>query len=162
MYILDVKTNLASFIIPSGAGNTVTIFSEFSVIPEGSSTPQLTIGKTGDIVLGDPNSTSNNVIVNAGMSTSFRQLTDPDTEYLMTKNDYAIEVISDTYNVIRLPSALDIGGRTYVISRGSNNNNLSVRTQVNENIDTRTQILLKRKNDHIKVSSNGIDSWYVI
>ncbi len=161
MYVLDTKTNLGSQVIPVGSTQLVTVYSEFSVIPSGSTTSQLAVYNTGDIVIGDP-ATVNNVAIAGGVTSSFIQLTNSNTSYLLNDNDYAVEVISDTYNAINLPSASGIGGRTYVISRGSNNNNLVLNAQSGENIDTRSQIQFKKKHDHIRIMANGQDSWYVV
>jgi hypothetical protein len=102
------------------------------------------------------------LIINSGIDFNFKQIIDTETNYLLTDSDYAIEIISDTYNTITLPSALNIGGRTYIISRGSTNNNLILQAQIGETIDSRNIIQLKRINDHIKVMSNNISEWYVI
>ena len=162
MYILDIKTNLASIIVPTNNDSRVTIYSELEVIPENFSQPQLAIYNSGQIALGNSAVEGSNIVINAGSNVNFKQIFGNNTDFPLTINEYAIEIISDTYNTVTLPSALNIGGRSYLISRGSNNNNLVVRCQPGENIDTRNQIQLKRKNEHIQVMANGQDSWYII
>lgn len=161
-YLIDRKATIGSYVIPVTGTNQVNVFSEFAVSPINADI-QFGVFTNGDIQLGytAPGS-NNNIIINSGIDFNFSQVTGTDTTYLLTQNDYAIEIISDTYNTVLLPSALGIGGRTYIISRGSNNPNLVVRTQNGENIDTRQEIQLRRKNDHIKVMANNIDSYYVI
>ena len=162
MYILDQKSNLGSVIIPVGADNIVTVLAEFEVIPPPLTASQFSIRNNGDIAIGDPNST-NNVILNTGLKLNFRQLTGTDSDYLLTSDDYMLEVASDTYNTITLPSALGKGGISYVVSRGSTvNNNLVLRAQINETIDSRTQLSLVAAGDHIRVISNNIDTWYIV
>lgn len=158
-YILDDKTNLGYIVIPNGPNNKITVFSEFEVKPQTATEPYLGVYNDGTINIGGPNS-SNNLIIEAGIDFDFKQIYGTDTNYNLTENDYAIEIMSDTYDTITLPTALNSGGRTYIISRGNNNNNLVLKAQTGENIDTRNEIPLKRKNDHIKVMSNGIDSYY--
>lgn len=70
--------------------------------------------------------------------------------------------MSDSYNTVTLPSALNSGGRTFIISRGSNNNNLVIKAQPGETIDSRQELPLKRKNVHTKLISNDQNLWYVI
>lgn len=162
-YILDQKKNLGAFVIPVGASNKITTFGEFDVIPSGSTTSQFNVASDGTIQIGDSNNvTYNNLILNAGVNFQFRQITDAGTNYLMTNNDYAIEIISATYGSVTLPSASGIGGRTYIISNGSTNTALLVKSQIGDFIDKRTTINLKRINDHIRVQSNNIDEWYII
>ncbi len=160
-YILDDKTNLGYIVIPNGPNNKITVFSEFEVQPQTATEPYLGVYNDGTINIGGPNS-SNNLIIEAGVDFDFKQIYGTDTNYDLTENDYAIEIMSDSYNTITLPTALNSGGRTYMISRNSDNNNLVIKAQSGENIDSRTEIQLKRKNVHIKLYSNNIDSWYVI
>jgi hypothetical protein len=158
-YILDDKRNLGYIVIPNGPNDKITVFSEFEVKPQSATEPYFGIYNDGTINIGGPNS-SNNLIIEAGVDFDFKQIFGLATNYNLTENDYAIEIMSDSYNTITLPTALNSGGRTYVLSRGSNNNNLVVKAQTGENIDSRQEIHLKRKNDHIKIYSNNIDSWY--
>ena len=105
----------------------------------------------------------NNVtnITDAENIIDFKQIIGIDTIYYLTPADHAIEIISDTYNIVQLPSAVGNGGRLYTICRGSNNNNLVLKAATGDTIDTRTQLELKRKNDHLEIMCNGIDSWYI-
>lgn len=158
--IIDDKRNLGSLVIPVGNNNNITVYSEFSVIPTGYTITQFEVLNNGNITLGN-NTTNNNLIINAGIDMDFKCIIDGGTNYILSENDYAVEIVSDTYTSVTLPSANLIGGRTYIISRGSNTV-ISLTAQVGENIDSRTSILLKRKHDHIKVMANNEDSWYVI
>lgn len=162
-YILDdEKNNLGSTIVPIGTDNVVTVLKQFAVDPMANGVGYFNVTNTGDIHIGNP-IVKNNLFLNTGVDFNFMQITDTTlTNYTLTQNDYAIEIITDTINTITLPTARNTGGRTYIISRGSNNNNLILQTQLNENIDTRMQISLTRKYVHLKVMSNGQDSWYVV
>ena len=162
-FLIDDKTNLGRYVIPTGAGNIISVYNEFEIVPTGTTNKQFRVLSDGTIVLGkdDPN-TYNNLIINAGINTNFRQLTDAGTNYLMTNNDYSIEVISNTYNSVTLPAALGIGGRTYIISKGSTNPSFVVIAQPGDKIDGVSQIALKRTHDHFQIQSNGVDEWYII
>jgi hypothetical protein len=163
-YILDNKTNLGSIVIPVGVVPVITVYSGFSINQMQNSTSYFNVSTNGTINIGSADSTVyNNVIVTSGIDYHFSQITDITlTDYLLTKNDYAIEIIADSINTVTLPTAVGNGGRTYVVSRGSDNNNLTLQCQAGENIDTRSQILLSRKHVHLKLMSNGQDSWYII
>lgn len=161
-YILDNKTNLASMVLPVGNGNVVTVYNSFTVNPLQNGTTYLNIDSTGLIQLGDPNS-KNNVLLYASLDFRFLQIFDTTIQdYQLNTDDYAIEIVSDSINTITLPTSLDSGGRTYIVSRGSNNNALIIRAQPGENIDTRQSLQLSRKHVHLKVMSNGQDSWYIV
>jgi len=161
-FLLENKNSLGRYVIPTSS-NGITVYNPFSVIPSGNLDKQFSIDSGGIIEIGNPNNDNyNNIIFNAGINNAFKQLTDNGADYLLTNNDYFVEVISTTYNYVTLPLANNIGGRTYIISNGSTNINLVVRTSGIDNIDGRTQIALKRIHDRIKLQSNGIDNWYVI
>lgn len=161
-YLLDIKKNLGSFVIPTGTDNQVTVFKDLLVNPTGNNDSYFSVLNNGDVIIGDSSTlTYNNLIINAGLNLGFKQITDTNANYLMTDNDYSVEIISDTYNTVTLPLANGIGGRTYIISRGSNNNNLIVQAQPGDLIDGRNIIQLKRINDHIQIQSNGINDWYM-
>ena len=161
-FLIDEKNDLGSFLIPTGAANDVTSFSAFYVQPPGFTDPIFSVEDSGDIILGDPlNPTP--IVINANVQYKFTQLSGTDANYLLTTDDYAIEVMSNTYNTITLPTATGIGGRTYVISRGSTtNNNLALVAQGGENIDGRSSILLPQQGDHLMVMSNDLVSWYIL
>lgn len=157
-YLLDDgKNNLASFIVPIGTTNVVTVSHDFSVIPGTATTPALSISSTGA-----SGGAANNLTLNSGVNFNFQQIIASGNNYMLSQNDYAIEIISDTYNLITLPICSKIGGRTYIISRGSNNNNLTIVCQPGDNIDTAQSINLTRKYDHVRLMANGINTWYII
>lgn len=160
-FLDDEKANLGSLVIPVGVVPVVTAYSGFSVIPDGSTDSIFNVVSGGNIGIGN-SGTDNNLVINSGTDVRFTQITDNLLSYTLTKNDYAVEIMADSINTIILPSALNIGGRTYIISRGSNNNNLILQCQPNDNIDTRPQINLSRKYVHLKIMSNGQDTWYII
>lgn len=163
-YILDNKTNIASMVIPVGDAQVVTVYNSFTVNPvkESTGTTFLEINSTGIIRLGNPDA-QNTVKLYSSLDVHFTQVVDTTlTDYQLNRDDYAIEIMSNTINTITLPTAMGSGGRTYVISRGSDNNNLIIRSQPNENIDTRQSLKMSRKYDHLQIMSNGQDSWYII
>lgn len=97
-----------------------------------------------------------------GVSYNFKQIGGVITNYNLSLDDYAIEIVSNSINFVTLPPALNNGGRYYVISRGATtNNNLRLKTQPGDNIDMYEFIQLKRVADHINVMSNNVNSWYV-
>ena len=161
MYILDNKRNLGSFIIPVDSDNKIKVFREFEVQPQNLLYPQFGVYNNGDIVIGNVNN-PNNVNITGGIDFTFERITTLDTDYILTENNYALEIVSDTYNFITLPLATGIGGRTYRISRGSDNDSLVLRCQPGDNIDSRSIIELKRKFAHLTVMSNNINSWYFV
>lgn len=77
-------------------------------------------------------------------------------------SDYAVEVVSATYETIILPTSLNNGGQLYIISTTSGNPNLKVLPQSGESIDGSTFIQLKRMYDHIQIMSNSIEEWYIL
>lgn len=162
-YILDQKTNLESYLVPVGPSNTVTAFKDFIIVDPVTQKPNFGVYNTGTILIGNQSNPANsNIIINTGVDFKFRQIIDTTiTNYLLTHDDYAVEIISDAINTVTLPSALGNGGRTYLISRGSTNNALVIASQYNETIDSRPQIQLRRIHDHVKVMSNNIDTWYI-
>jgi hypothetical protein len=158
MYILDHKQNLGSVVIPIGITGSVIVYSEFAVITPSSTVSQFSITDNGDINLGGAGS----ININTELKLDFKQINGTDTDYLLKGKDYAVEVVSDTYNSITLPSATSMGGVSYIISRGSTvNNNLVLRAQPGENIDSRPELLLESPGSHIRVISNNINTWYI-
>ena len=95
-------------------------------------------------------------------SFNFKRITDLGTNYILGEMDYAIEIVSDTYNTVTLPTALNKGGRVYLISRGSNNDNLQLVAQVGETIDDTNSYKYLRKYTRMSVMSNSVDKWYII
>lgn len=167
-YMLDnEKEDITSFLNTTGSGGgggggetKLKIYGDFEVEPSPEAGIQFAV-YGNSVHIGNNNATTN-LIIEGGVDFDFKQINDDGVDYQLADNDYAVEIISDTYETITLPSALDTGGRTYVISRGSNNSELVLQAQPGENIDDKPIIQLKRKNVHIKVMSNNIDSWYVV
>ena len=161
-YLMDHKTNLGSIAIPVGASNDIEIFSGFYVKPFGFPNPLFSIADNGTITIGDPlNPTP--IVINSNIQYKFEQISGTGTNYLLSDSDYAIEILSNTYNFITLPSASGIGGRTYVLSRGTtSNNSLTLVTQPGQTIDGRASIALPQQNDHLMVMSNDALSWYIL
>lgn len=126
-----------------------------------SSGPQIQILQDGTIYLGNP-SNPNNIIITGGIDYSFKQITGPITNYDLTNNDYMIEVINATVNTITLPTAIGNGGRTYIITSGSTNTNLTIVPQSGQTIDGSSSYRLKYINTHLRIVSNSIGSWYRI
>jgi hypothetical protein len=162
-FILDpAKANIGSLVIPVGSDPTVTVFADFEVSPLIGESAAFGIYDNGEILVGN-NTMGNNILLNGGIDFNFKQITDTSlSNYNLTFNDYAVEIITDTIDTITLPLAMGIGGRTYIVSRGSNNNALAVVSQAGDNIDTRQFIKLNRIYTHMKLMSNGQDSWYVV
>lgn len=158
MYILDNKQSLGTFVIPTGAANIITVNAEFNVIPSNYNVPRLSILNDGTAYIagGGGGGGSTGVVYN------FKQIGGVITNYNLSLDDYAVEIISNTINSVTLPPALNNGGRYYVVSRGATtNNNLILKPQVGDNIDMNQSIRLKRVADHINVMSNDVNSWYV-
>lgn len=160
MYILDNKTNLGAYIIPTGSSNKLIAYNELQVIPPAFVNPQLSINNDGTIIIGDALNPAN-LIINAGIDFDFKQIFGVVTNYDLAETDYAIEIISPSFLTVTLPSAFNIGGRTYLVSNGSGIP-LHLQPQLGENIDGRTFLELRRLNDHTKIFSNGQDSWYIV
>lgn len=95
-------------------------------------------------------------------SFNFKRIIDGGSNYILSDDDYAIEIVSDTYNSITLPTASGIGGRVYFTSRGSNNNNLIITAQNGELIDGYQTYKFAKKYTHMSVMSNNVNQWYII
>lgn len=160
-YILDKKKDLSSYGISQGTLPTVNFITDTTITPNGATEPYLSVSGNGQINIGGPNS-SNALDLNCGVQFKFKQIIGTDTNYDLTMNDYAIEIISDSYMTVTLPTSAGNGGLTYIISRGSNNNALVVKSQNGETIDGRQESGLWRKNTHVKVMSNSINAWYIV
>jgi len=107
-------------------------------------------------------STSVNTLSTGGVAYNFKQIGGLITNYDLTLDDYAVEIVSNTINSVTLPAAVNNGGRYYVISRGNTtNDSLILRPRVGDNIDMRQFIQFKRVANHINVMSNNVNSWYV-
>lgn len=159
MYILDNKNNLESFVIPVGSSNNVTVYSEFNVIPSSYTTPRLNILNDGTAFIANGSSGTG---TSTGVNYNFKQIGGIIINYDLKLDDYAIEIISNTINSVTLPSALNNGGRHYIVSRGNTtNDNLILQAQVGDNIDMNSFIQLSRVGNHINVMSNDVNSWYI-
>lgn len=157
-YILDQKRNLGSIVIPTGLTNKVSVFSEFTIKPSEVLDSYVDVNLDGSIKIGG----QNNTILATGLLYNFKQINDPVSDYLLKNEDYAIEIINDAIFTVTLPAAFGAGGKTYIVSRGSNNNDLRIKTQIGESIDGSASITFRTKNTHMKIMSNSIDRWYII
>ncbi len=160
-YIFDTRRkSLGTLAIPLGADDTVTVLSEFKVTPDAAET-FLDIRENGEIFIGDDGGI-NNITLNGGIRYNFKQIIGVALNYDLEEDDYAIEIVSDTYNSVTLPFATGRGGRAFLISRGSDNNAFVIKTQIGDTLDTRTQVPIKRKNEHIRVMSFDNNKWFTI
>jgi len=181
-YILDNKKNTETYIIPEGSTPKLNalidteIQATFSIgtsntsnyifpteRPVGSGYVLQDVLGDGNLewVLGDSlggggGGSSGNPSFN------FKRITDGGTNYTLDDDDYAIEIVSDTYNTVTLPNATGRGGRVYFISRGSDNNDLILTAQAGETIDGWQERDFPRKYTHLTVMSNSVNKWYVI
>jgi hypothetical protein len=161
MFLLENKDNLASHMVPLGPDSIVTAYKGFEVVPDPTAPGAFfSVLASGSVTVGGNG--SDDVTLGAAVKSSFRSITDPIANYDVADDDYAVEIVSDTINTITLPAASGKGGKNYVISRRSNNNNLVVQAYPGDNIDSATTIELKRMYDHIEIMSNDIDTWYII
>ncbi len=177
-YILDNKKALGSYVIPAGTTPAVNslidtqIMAEFSIGPDDSKKyifPEEKAPGAGYIledVKGDGNLSW--VLPSGGgggggdPSFNFKRITDGGLNYILGPADYAIEIVSDTYNFITLPLAAGLGGRVYFVSRASDNNTLKITTQGADTIDGGAQYKYLRKYTHMSVMSNDVNMWYII
>jgi hypothetical protein len=161
MFLLEEKINLSNSMIPLGPDSVITSHKGFEVIPDETAPGAFfSVLQSGSVIVGGNG--SDDVTLGAAVKSSFKSITDPITNYDVADDDYAVEIANDTINTVTLPTAEGKGGKNYVISRRSNNNNLVVQAYAGDNIDSRTVIELKRMYDHIEIMSNDIDSWYII
>lgn len=177
-YILDDKKDIGAYVIPTGTAPVVEsladtqIKAEFSIGPDDSKKytfPTTKAPGTGYILedtLGNGNLQW--VLASSGGGSSgdpsfnFKRIIDGGTNYLLGGTDHAIEIVSDTYNTVTLPSAAGLGGRVFLVSRASNNNNLRIVTQIGETLDGGSSYRYLRKYTRMTVMSNDIDEWYII
>ena len=104
------------------------------------------------------------VLISSGSgnpSFNFKRIIDSGVNYLLGTTDYAVEIVSDTYTAVTLPSAADIGGRVFFISRGSNVN-IILTAQSGETIDGLHTYTYYRKYTHLTVMSNNVNVWYIV
>jgi len=161
-YIIDPNKNTIYKSVRIGSNN-ITIIDDTKIVLDDAEGPVFEVLDNGNINVGG-SGVNNTIKLNGGICFNFKKLTDNAIEYIITENDYMVEVASDTYNTIILPSAIGNAGCSYIISRGENttNNNLVLQTQIGEDIDGREQSFLKYAGIHIKLLSNGEGRWYVI
>jgi hypothetical protein len=175
-YILDNKKNLGHYVVPTGTQPIVTaledtqIKAEFSIGPNDSTkytfptTKAPGIGYILEDTLGDGNLQW--VLASSGSSGdpsfNFKRIIDSETNYILGATDYAIEIVSDTYTTVTLPSAASIGGRVFFVSRGSDNDTLRIVAQLGETIDGGPDYRYLRKFTHMTVMSNDVNQWYII
>lgn len=114
----------------------------------------ITIGSTG----------SNSIELNGGVKFNYKKITTAGTTYFLTQNDYFVEIDNPSYNSVVLPQALTGSGISYIISRSNNNtnNDFRIQAQIGDDIDDRDHIILRKSGNHIKVISNGENTWHVI
>lgn len=163
-YILDTnKKSVGKFVIPTGTEPKITVSEEVEVILEYGQNPSFNITNNGDIILGSSD-LDNHIEFNGGICYNFKKIVDNETNYNLSHKDYFIEVVSETYDTITLPYANLNAGCSYIVSRANsnNNNNLKIYSQVEDDIDDRDFLSLKRPGQHINVMSNGENSWYII
>ncbi len=169
--MLDYKANVGTSVVPVGGpipntpsetSNDINLKGNFSVTPIGFNEPLINIDNTGIVSIGNSNS-DNNIVFKSSVRYQYKNITDDATEYTLGINDFAIDINSDTYITIKLPSALNIGGKKYLISRGEMaNNNLVVEAQPGETIDGIFSIPLDSNRLRLEIISNNIDTWYLM
>jgi hypothetical protein len=100
-------------------------------------------------------------------SYNFKRIIDSGTNYILGAEDYAIEIISNTYTRVTLPAAVGLGGRVYLISRGSDIN-IQLYAYPGDNIDSGigtndgNPYTFHRKYTRVVLMSNNINGWYTI
>jgi hypothetical protein len=171
-YILDDKKDLGSFVIPIGATPTVTSFNPtqiqntFAIGPDNLTkyTFPTTPAPGAGYILQDVGGTGILTweLVSASASYSWKRITDSGTNYNVLLVDDGIEIVSNTYNTVTLPTAVGSGGKKYVISRVSNNNNLLLMPQVGETIDSYPNFAFTFQYTRVSVISNDVNGWYII
>lgn len=176
-YILDDKKNIESYVIPTGTQPIVTaledtqIKAEFSIGPNDSNkyifptTKAPGIGYILEDVKGDGVLEWTQASSGGGSgdpSFNFKRIVDSGTNYVLGATDYAIEIVSNTYNFVTLPLASGIGGRVFFVSRASDNNTLKIVTQGSDTIDGINNYHYLRKYTHMTVMSNSVDKWYIV
>jgi hypothetical protein len=170
-YVLDDRNDLTAFINPTGSTPTIKAIANTQI------DAKLSIGGDTKIyefpteratsagyILQDtagngvlewvPASAINN------NSIEFKRITDAGTIYNLTDADQGIEIVSDTYTGILLPTAVGRAGRTFFISRGSDTI-ITMTTTAGETIDGRLTYKFTKKFTHFSVLSNGVN-WYVL
>lgn len=175
-YILDNKKNLGHYVVPIGTNPIVAaledtqIKAEFSIGPNDIAkyTFPTTKAPGSGYVLED---TKGNGILEWTLSSAtgggnpsfnFKRIIDGGTNYILGDTDYAIDIVSDTYTTVTLPTAAGIGGRVFLVSRASNNATLKIMAQPGETIDKEQIYKYLRKYTRMTVMSNDINDWYIV
>ncbi len=171
-YILDDKKDLGSYVIPTGSTPVITSFNPTQI------QNTLSIGPTNatkytfpanpspgpGYILQDVSGTGILTweLPSGGISFSWKRITDSGTNYNILSTDYGIDIVSATYNTVTLPTAVGNGGKSFVISRSSTNDNLTLIPQSGETIDNEPDSGFWRQYTRIVVISNNIGGWYII
>ena len=168
-YLFDNKKNTEHYIVPMGTTPTLTAFTDTQIAATFS------IGTTNIYTFPTARAPGPNYILQDTLgngqlqwvlsslgSSNFKRITDTGTDYVLnTTDDYGVEIVSDTYVYITLPPASGNAGRSYLLSRASNTD-ISLRTQLGDDIDGKSSQLLNRKKTRLTVLSNGVNSWYIV
>ena len=166
-YLLDDKKDLGSFVIPEGSAPLVSSFKDTQ------------IKATFAIGLSDPTKYTfpaakapgagyvlKDVLGNGVLTWELASSGSSDpckygTNYNITMNDCAIEIVSDTYTTVTLPTALGSGGKIFLISRASNTG-LNLLPQIGEKIDEHNNYIFPRKFTRLTVMSNNSNMFYIV
>ncbi len=154
MYILDTKKK--TYLVDTGNG--VQVLDNLIVGPDPN--PYMVVTST-NIDIG--NSINSHIRINGGICYKITQVTSGAT-YVLQDSDYFVEIVTPTCMSVVLPLASADSGCSYLISRAetNTNNNLFVVAQSGDDIDGRPTQQLRRAGMHIKLTSNGIDRWYIV
>jgi hypothetical protein len=169
---------MSSFLIDSAADQTTTIVTQVTEIKS-----ELIIGTGGagttytmptekapglEYTLYDPTGTGQlewvSIPAGAGPGTpaySFKTVSDAGTVYTVVASDQVVEITSDTYTQILLPSATGNAGRYIVFSRKATNDNLRLVAGGLDLIDGQAQLYFPESNTRLGVLSNGTGEWYI-
>lgn len=175
-YLMDNKKSLGVFVIPEASAPVVSAFKDTQIkatfMIGQDDTKKYTFPTTkapgADYILKDVlgDGQLSWVLDTGGGGGSeckydFVRITAPNTNYNLTAADCAIDIINDSYTTITLPSAAGLGGKVFVISRGSNTKFVLV-PQPGETIDEHLNYIFLRKYVRLTVMSNDIDMWYIL
>lgn len=171
-YILDNKRALGRYIIPEGSNPTVTsrvdvrVDASFMIGGDGTkyTFPIIKAPGPGYIlkdVLGDGVLDWVSATVADPCKYEFKRITAPGTNYLVQPEDCALEIVNDGYTSVTLPSAVGIGGKIYLISRGSNTK-FTLYPQPGEKIDDNDSHVFLKKYTRLTVMSNDVGGYYII
>jgi hypothetical protein len=164
-FLLDLnKQTITTSVVNTGTETNpqVTLSGEAKIVVNEGDAPSFEVKDDGNINLGNDNVDSTINII-GGICYKYKELTENDISYNLTSRDYIVDVISPTYNEIILPNSVGNPGCTYIISRGysNTNNNLFLKSQLGEFIDSETECRFWREGTRIQVVSNGAGIWYI-